>query len=303
VAIRTGFLEQHFAELFPGGDGKRRPVMKTLSIVVVAGALLSALAIAQGATSPSTSPAPQAQPSQNGVAQPAPSAQASSEQANAANTKSLRIAPGSVIPVQLVKGVDAKKAKTGDEVDARVTQDLKSGSGELLVPKDTKVIGHVTEAQARTKEQKESQVSITFDHAVMKNGQDVSLPMSIQAIISPQALNPSSNNTDSGVPQSSGAGSTPGSPASGSGAGGARAGSGGGAGMNQQQAPMNTPPSGQSSSGASQPQITANTQGVVGISDMKLSAAGQANQGSVVSSEKNNVKLENGTLMLLRVNQ
>ncbi|HZC23015.1 MAG TPA: hypothetical protein VE866_06730, partial [Candidatus Binatia bacterium] len=59
-----------------------------------------------------------------------------------------KIAPGSVIPVQLTKTVDAKKAKTGDEVVAKVTQDMKTQTGEVLVPKDTKVTGHVTEAQA-----------------------------------------------------------------------------------------------------------------------------------------------------------
>ena len=52
-----------------------------------------------------------------------------------------------------------------------------------------------------------------------------------------------------------------------------------------------------------QPEITGNTQGVIGISNLKLSAAPNATQGSVVSSEKNNVKLDSGTLLLLRVNQ
>jgi hypothetical protein len=51
------------------------------------------------------------------------------------------------------------------------------------------------------------------------------------------------------------------------------------------------------------PPITANTQGVVGISDYKLSTGGNAAQGSIVSSDKSNVKLESGTFMLLRVNQ
>jgi hypothetical protein len=51
------------------------------------------------------------------------------------------------------------------------------------------------------------------------------------------------------------------------------------------------------------PPITSSTQGVIGISDYRLSAAADAKQGSVVSSEKSNVKLESGTLMLLRVNQ
>jgi len=84
-----------------------------------------------------------------------------------------RIAPGSVIPVSLTKTIDAKKAKTGDEVVAKVTQDLKSNAGTVIVAKDTEVVGHVTEAQPRNKEQKESQVGITFDHAVMKDGSEM----------------------------------------------------------------------------------------------------------------------------------
>ena len=53
---------------------------------------------------------------------------------------------------------------------------------------------------------------------------------------------------------------------------------------------------------AQQP-ITGNTRGVVGIPDLKLSAAPGPAQGSLVSSEKNNVKLDDGTFLLLRVNQ
>jgi hypothetical protein len=56
-------------------------------------------------------------------------------------------------------------------------------------------------------------------------------------------------------------------------------------------------------SSAPRPQITAQTQGVIGISNLKLEAASTPAQGSLLSSEKNNVKLENGTMMLLRVNQ
>ena len=113
-----------------------------------------------------------------------------------------RIAPGSVIPVQLTKTIDAKKAKPGDEVVAKVTMDLKTNGGEVMIPKDTKVMGRVTEAQARSKEQKESQVGIAFDRAVLKDG-EMPLPMSIQAVIAP----PSNNaNNGGGVDQSAIAG-------------------------------------------------------------------------------------------------
>jgi hypothetical protein len=218
------------------------------------------------------------------------------------STQPTRIAPGSVIPVQLTKSVDAKKAKTGDTVEAKVTQDMKAQSGQVLMPKDTKIVGHVTEAQGRTKEQKESQLGITFDHAVLKEGGDVPLPASIQAVIAPPSQNPDNAGSGAGggapAPSQSG-GNSPS-------AAGSRPGMSGGG--SSPQAPSSYPTGGDQSSasagnGAGTPQITAKAEGVIGISNYKLSTPGDVTQGSVVSSEKSNVKLESGTLMLLRVNQ
>jgi len=103
--------------------------MKRVLFTILAGGLLgsAALALAQGAASPQN----------DGTAQ---------------QGTVPRIAPGSVIPVQLTKNIDAKKTKSGDEVVAQVTQDMKTNSGEVIVPKGTKVVGHVTEVQARRKE-------------------------------------------------------------------------------------------------------------------------------------------------------
>ena len=267
--------------------------MKKLLTGVFAGVALCGISLAQDATPPPTGTAPQSQ-------QSAPTRQspATSQPASQPASGTPRIAPGSVIPVQLTKSVDAKKAKTGDEIEAKVTQDLKAGNGEVIVPKDTKVVGHVTEAQARTKEQKNSQVGIAFDHAVMKNGGDVALPMSIQAIIAPPNLNSDNNNAGGEQPTSG--------PYGGRASSGNSGGRSSGAGV-PSQAPNpaaggDYPSSGQTGTNARQP-ITGNTQGVVGIADLKLSAAANTAQGSVISSEKNNVKLESGTLMLLRVNQ
>lgn len=265
--------------------------MKSVSSGIFGSAVLwcgiCAFAGAQAATASANG-----QPPQNaGASQAAPPNPA---QANGAQ----RIAPGSVIPVQLTKSIDAKKVKTGDEVDAKVTGDLKAGNGDVVVPKDTKVVGHVTEAQARSKEQKESQLGIAFDHAVMKNGGDIALPMSVQAIISQSYL--------SGGNSTGGAESAGQQPASVQSSGG-MAGSGRSAGAAAPQTSMPSSPSSAESSDASagtarQP-VTGSTQGVLGIPDVKLSAAAGATQGSVLSSEKNNVKLESGTLLLLRVNQ
>jgi len=212
-----------------------------------------------------------------------------------------RVAAGSVIPVQLTKTIDAKKVKTGDRVEGRVTQDMKAQNGEVLVPKDTKVIGHVTEAQARDKDQKESQIGIAFDHAAVKNGPEMQLPMSIQAIVSQESLNPNNNSNNSLNPDKNNSSGNPVSPSPG--AGGMNPGRSGTAANTPPPNPSaDAPATTQPASNSHQP-ITGNTEGVVGFSNLKLSNGANAAEGSVVSSEKNNVKLESGTLMLLRVNQ
>jgi len=63
-------------------------------------------------------------------------------------------------------------------------------------------------------------------------------------------------------------------------------------------------PSDSQTANHSRPPITGETKGVIGISNLTLNdTASDASQGSVVTSEKNNVKLESGTMMLLRVSQ
>src|ERR1700724_3201341 len=59
--------------------------------------------------------------------------------------------------------------KSGDRVEARAAQDVKQ-DGKVVLKKGTRLVGHVTEAQARTKEQTQSQLGIVFDQAVMSNG-------------------------------------------------------------------------------------------------------------------------------------
>jgi len=284
-----------------------RTLLTVLAIAVLCGSLLaqSPQPPASGSMPPdqeAPAPAQAAPPSSSTPVQQAPSAapaQATAPTAPAANAP--RISPGSVIPVQLAKSIDAKKAKSGDEVVAKVTQDLRNNAGTVLVPKDTKVLGHVTEAQARSKEQKESQLTIAFDHAVLKNGEQMQMPMSIQAIIAPPNSNSANAAPGSGQPSGypgSAAGQAP------SGGGGRAGAMGGTAAQAPQPSGAQQQPSGSAPAGnQAQPQITGETQGVVGIPNLKLAAATDPTQGSVVSSEKNNVKLDDGTFLLLRVSQ
>jgi glucose/arabinose dehydrogenase len=175
------------------------------------------------ATQNSQTPAPTSQPAaqnpqgsatRSAAGQPMPSQEQGGK----------KIAPGSVIPVELTKTVDAKKAKVGDKVEAKVTQDMKAQNGEIVVAKDTKVVGKVTEAQPRDKQQKESQLAIAFDQMVTKSSGDISVPMSIQAIIAPSTNQSNNSNAAAqGTPES-----MPSAPGA-SGNTGARPGMGGGA--------------------------------------------------------------------------
>jgi hypothetical protein len=61
------------------------------------------------------------------------------------------------------------------------------------------------------------------------------------------------------------------------------------------------PPSTDENTPPSHPAVNVHTQGVIGISNMTLAAAQNPNQGSLMTSEKNNVKLESGTMLLLKV--
>jgi hypothetical protein len=244
--------------------------MRALLIAIVAGMAVGGVSAASGQQNPA-----QAQSVNSGQASGA-----------------ARIAPGSVIPVLLSKSIDVKKVRVGDQVEAKVTQDLRA-DGEVIIPKDTKVIGRVTQAQARNKEQKESQVGIAFDRAVTKSGDNLLLSMSIQAIIAPVSQNADNNGAGGGM----GPSSTQGAPTGRSG------GTGGGAVSPPTSPSGNDGPTGGQVAGNSRPTITGETQGVIGISDLNLSPVADATQGSIVSSEKNNVKLDSGILMLLKVNR
>ena len=99
----------------------------------------------------------------------------------ATSTQSVRLAEGAMFRTLLSKSVDAKKNKPGDEITAKTADDIKF-DGQVVIPKGSRVIGHVTEAQARSKGHEASSLGIAFDRIVMKDGSEVPLSASIQAI-------------------------------------------------------------------------------------------------------------------------
>ena len=94
---------------------------------------------------------------------------------------SFTLASGTPVLAELSKTVKAKKVKAGDPVKAEVVQDVIS-HGKIVIRRGSKLLGHVTEARARGKEDAESRLGIVFDKAMLKGGGEMPLNAGICAM-------------------------------------------------------------------------------------------------------------------------
>ena len=92
--------------------------------------------------------------------------------------KSLQLDSGTRLAGELQNTIDVRKAKLGDQVLLKTTQTIKSG-GRTVVPKGSRLIGHVTEVAQKSKGNRESRIGILFER--IEQG---SLAMPIAASIS-----------------------------------------------------------------------------------------------------------------------
>jgi hypothetical protein len=196
---------------------------------------------------------------------------------------------GPVIPVELAKSVDSKKLKQGDEVDAKTAAEMHGADG-TVIPKGSKVVGHVTQSTARSNGNPDSTLAFNFDKIVLKDGKELPLKATIQAVAPPPAL------AGPGEPDSSHSSGN-------SGRGGTNAGLGsndgrtpsGQLGAPASQLPGQSDAPRNSGNANAQPELTGQSVGVAGIHGLEMG------QDSVLKSTGKNVKLETGTRMILRV--
>jgi trimeric autotransporter adhesin len=296
--------------------------MKRVALLLVAGCLLAWNAAAQSGSAAQPGVQAGASASSSTSAQTGPTgaqlASTSSGSAAAqAGNNSASLASGSTMNATLSHPVDAKKNKPGDSVTARTTQATTS-NGQVVLPKGTQLMGHVSQAQARSKHQSESAVGIVFDKAILKNGQAVPLNVTIQALAAASTMASSSMGADD---LALGGGAAGGGMASGrrSGSGGAvgavasPAASVGGAANGAVGSTANVAGGAVNSTanvaGAARGtvgglnaagQLTSNSQGVFGLNGLNLTSvpAGSA-QGSLITSTSQNVHLDSGTQMVL----
>ena len=225
---------------------------------------------------------------------------------------SASLASGTAMNAALSRPVDAKKNKPGDQVTAKTTEATKS-DGKVVIPKGSKLVGHVTECKQRSKEEKESALGIVFDKAILKNGAEIPLNVTVRALAAAQSAAASSIGGDD---LSAGGGAVGSARASGSSAlGGLRSTAGGAAGAVTNTAAnaggvaggavnstVNAASAARGAVGGlnAAGQLTSNSQGVFGLEGLNLSsAASNSTQGSLITSTNKNVHLDSGTQLLL----
>src|SRR5437016_8938978 len=223
---------------------------------------------------------------------------------------------GTACNAALSSPIDSKKCKPGDAVNAHSTEAVKS-EGKTVIPKGSKLVGHVTQASARANGEEESSLGVVFDKAILKNGQEIPLNAGIRAMAAAQS---GASAAGSDMDAMGGMGTSGAASAGGRGAlGGATSTAGGAVGTVTNTAAnvggtaggtLNSAANaGGSITGASKGavgglntagQLTSNSQGVFGLNGLNLSAAGSnATEGSVITSAGKNVHLDSGTRLLL----
>jgi hypothetical protein len=108
---------------------------------------------------------------------------------------------GAEMSATLSQAIDARKAKPGDAVTATLTEDVRA-NGRLLLLRGTTLVGRVTEAQARTRradsadDSTDSRLGIAFEKAVLRDGQEVPLNATIEAVAAAEPVSSGSRSEE-----------------------------------------------------------------------------------------------------------
>jgi hypothetical protein len=287
---------------------RRNNLMNKIFIAMCTPALCTAISLGQSSAparaSDSASASAVASAKTDGAPEPSQTAAAAQGVvASGGTSQPSPVAAGSTIHATLTKPLDARHSKPGDQVMAKTSENVKS-EGQVVLPKGSKIVGHVTEAKAFSKGQSESAVGIAFDYAVLKDGREVPLAASIQAIASPEASSPADPGDNSMMEAgSSGTRAAVGNPAGGVLAGSGRAvGTSGGTLVNTGSAVGSVRSGTLQGASSVSGSLSSNSHGAIGLKGISLdSAANSSGRGSLISSPSQNVHLDAGTQMILEV--
>lgn len=249
------------------------------------------------------------------TAKPAAAAAATATPQAAAETVKPK---ASYILVELSKPLKAKNLKVGDKVKAEVSQDVLS-HGKVIIPIETKLLGHVTEVSVRDSTHPESRLGIVFDRILLKHFHDIDFEAVVQTVSQPVIRRSHVDEPSQMLPPSMLGGAPRSAPTGPSGRGtsnrnpgGVSGGGAASASLATFQAPITvkqSPSTHVDSSGAlletaatGKPMSIGMPQGVFGLKGLSLSTGPSASTpGPVIISNTDNVKLDPGTQILLQV--
>ncbi len=210
--------------------------------------------------------------------QASPTAAASSASQSAQSTNQDSTIRGA-FPTALVKALDSKKLKDGDTVVCQTTAVIHARSN-LTIPAGAKVVGHVTQATARSKGESESSLAMTFDKIQMPGGKEIPLKGVLQAVGPGLGYD---SGPDTGM---AGPGTLP---------------NGRGSDLSTMPPPSPGAVAGPNSgihpldNTGTRPILNAQSTGVLGLRNLQMDKDG------VLTSSEKEVKLNNGTQMMIRV--
>jgi|SRR5579883_314236 hypothetical protein len=201
-------------------------------------------------------------------------------------TRTIQMAPARAT---LDHTLDAKKAKQGDAVTAKLQQDVKIPDAPEL-PKNTVLMGHVDQVQP-SEHKSDSVIQVTFDKAQLKNGQQLPIKATIVQIAPPMnAMMMDQSGGGSAAPMSA-----PSAPVAAPAPSGGSGSSSSGGGAQTTSAP---PPSAPSMGSTGVPDQTQAQQGVPGV-ELKSDIHDQ--NSATFTSKGKNVHLPDGTQMQVAV--
>ncbi len=94
---------------------------------------------------------------------------------------SIQLPAGATVRVTLQRPLDSKKSKPGDPVIVKSAESIKADSHDVL-PKGTKIVGHLSGVEGHTKEKPQAFLGIVFERAILKNGREIPVHFLIQAV-------------------------------------------------------------------------------------------------------------------------
>jgi hypothetical protein len=207
--------------------------MRNLKLLVPALTLAAISSVPLAAQQPTTSPSPDVQqsnptqpaiPQQTAPAQQNPAQQGSSAAVpvpSSANVPEVSNAELRPVSGELMSKLDTKNAKNGDEVVVKTTEKATIANG-LVIPKGSKIMGHVTDVQAHDNNNPNSKITLQFDQAELKGGQTMPIKSVLQSVApqsssdAGQAASPFGTGSAPSAPAATGSAGSMGSPSGGS---------------------------------------------------------------------------------------